>query len=61
MHGHHLSTATVAAPVFVPTIRLHIERILIASDPLAPGYEEAELPVLELSFDYEGTRIRASG
>ncbi len=60
MPGEQLSTATVASPVFVPAIRLHTERILLSGDPLAPHYEEAELPVVELSFDYEGTCVQSS-
>ena len=41
---------------FTPTIRLFIERLTIdGGDSFDPSYGERELPVIQLTFDYQGT------
>ncbi len=46
---------------FVPHIRLFAEPVLVASSQgLSDDFEEMVAPLIELSFDYGGTRVRAS-
>jgi superfamily II DNA or RNA helicase len=46
---------------FVPHIRLFAEPVLVSSpDGLRSDYDEMVAPLIELSFDYGGTRVRAS-
>jgi superfamily II DNA or RNA helicase len=55
------TTAAVACPSFVPSIRLFTEHVLVRrTDSLAAAYDEIEVPVIELAFDYDGTLLRAS-
>jgi superfamily II DNA or RNA helicase len=55
------STAATLPCPFVPSIRLFTERLLVEEpDALSPSYEEREIPVLRLSFDYGGTELSAS-
>jgi superfamily II DNA or RNA helicase len=55
------SAAAVAPAPFVPVLRLAVERVLVYSpDELSSDYEEVDVPVIELSFDYGGTSISAS-
>jgi SNF2-related domain len=54
-------TARARARRFVPSIRLFTDRLLVRNfDTLAPEYEDTEVPVIELSFDYDGTCVSAS-
>jgi SNF2 family DNA or RNA helicase len=51
----------ITAKTAVPTIRLCTERMLIrGADALSPEYEEKDVPVIELAFDYGGTVLGAS-
>jgi superfamily II DNA or RNA helicase len=46
---------------FVPCVRLFVERMSVEqADDANGGYAELDVPVLALSFEYAGTRIRAS-
>jgi superfamily II DNA or RNA helicase len=46
---------------FVPHIRLFAEPVLVSSTSgLSDDFEEIVAPLIELSFDYDGTRVRAS-
>jgi superfamily II DNA or RNA helicase len=55
------SGAAIAERAFTAAIRLTSERLLVRSfDALAPDDEEAEVAVIELSFDYDGTCVSAS-
>ncbi len=46
---------------FVPLLRLYTEKLLVRNfDVLSPEDEEADVAVIELSFDYEGTCVSAS-
>jgi superfamily II DNA or RNA helicase len=55
------SAAALEPAPFVPVLKLSTERMLTSSsDELAPEYEETEVAVIELSFDYGGTRIGAA-
>ena len=46
---------------FVPCVRLFVERMSVEqADDAHGGYAELDVPVLALSFEYAGTRIRAS-
>ena len=53
--------APTAIP-FLPCVRLFVERMSVeqADDDAHGGYAEVDVPVLALSFEYAGTRIRAS-
>jgi superfamily II DNA or RNA helicase len=53
--------ASPAIP-FVPCVRLFVERMSVeqADDSEHGGFAEMDVPVLALSFEYAGTRIRAS-
>ena len=57
-----LEPAAPAAIPFVPCVRLFVERMSVeqADDDEHPAYAEMDVPVLALSFEYAGTRIRAS-
>ena len=58
--GSSASHATSRGRV-VPHIRLFAEPVLVASTRgLADDYDELVAPLIELSFDYGGTRVRAS-
>lgn len=54
--------AAPAATPFLPCVRLFVERMSVeqADDDEHGGYAEVDVPVLALSFEYAGTRIRAS-
>jgi len=54
--------AAPAAIPFVPCVRLFVERMSVeqADDSEHGGFAELDVPVLALSFEYAGTRIRAS-
>ena len=54
--------AAPAAIQFVPCVRLFVERMSVeqADDSEHGSFAELDVPVLALSFEYEGTRIRAS-
>jgi superfamily II DNA or RNA helicase len=59
--GHNASAAVVEPAPFVPVLRISTERVLVHSpDELSCEYDEAEVPVIELAFDYDGTIIPAS-
>jgi superfamily II DNA or RNA helicase len=49
-----------ALGTFVPRIRLFTEPLLFESEGARGGYEEVEVPVLSLVFDYDGVRLRSS-
>jgi superfamily II DNA or RNA helicase len=50
-----------AATPFVPCVRLFVERMSVEqADDEGGVYAELDVPVLALSFEYAGTRIRAS-
>ena len=52
--------ASARAPLaFVPCLRVRTERLVIEGDTPA-GWAEVETPVLALSFDYGGVRIRSA-
>ena len=55
-------TAAPAAIQFVPCVRLFVERMSVeqADDNEHGSFAELDVPVLALSFEYAGTRIRAS-
>ena len=54
-------TPAVSAVVPTPIIRLFSERVHVArSEGLRVDHDETTWALLELSFDYEGTRVRAS-
>jgi superfamily II DNA or RNA helicase len=55
-----MDLASEARQEFVPCLRLFTEPVLVEdleADP--PGFAERELPVLSLTFDYGGVRVRA--
>src|SRR5579859_4352576 len=55
------SFSVAATAAFVPVVRLATERVLVRStEGFGADYDEIEAAVLELCFDYAGTRIRAS-
>jgi superfamily II DNA or RNA helicase len=59
--GPSSSAAAVVPASFVPVLRLSTERVLVSTPgELSPEYEESEVPVIELAFDYGGIEIDAS-
>jgi superfamily II DNA or RNA helicase len=57
--GHSAPSPVTGA--VVPIVRLTTERLLVpSSDTLSSAYEEVDAAVIELSFDYGGTRIQAA-
>jgi len=59
----HADPAPVPKTIaFVPCVRLFVERMAVeqAEGDGLPLQVEADVPVLALSFDYAGTKIRAS-
>ena len=61
--GGPLSTPTPAAAGLtgIPCLRLYTERLTVnVGDSFDPQEEETLLPVLSLSFDYDGTQVRAN-
>ena len=60
VQGFSASHAT-SREVFVPHVRLFAEPVLVErSHGLGSEYDELVAPLIELSFDYGGTRVRAS-
>jgi superfamily II DNA or RNA helicase len=55
------ATAAFAKRPLIAAIRLYTERLLVRSfEVLSPRDEETEVPVVELSFEYDGTCVSAS-